>query len=106
MSEISPSEVQVLLEREPKEFVLLDCREVDEVRIATIRGSINIPMGEIPSRITSLDPDMPIVVYCHYGVRSANVAEFLRKQDFRDVKNMSGGIDAWSRQVDPSVPLY
>lgn len=106
MSEISAGSVKALLEQDPTSFVLLDCREADEVRVARIEGSVNIPMGEIPGRLTALDPDKPTIVYCHYGMRSASVAEFLRKQDFRDVKNMTGGIDAWSRQVDPSVPLY
>jgi rhodanese-related sulfurtransferase len=87
--------------------VLLDVREPWEVATAQIAGSKSIPMGEIPSRaFQELDPDTRIVTICHAGVRSLNVALWLRNQGFEKVQSLSGGIDSWSREVDPAVPRY
>ena len=88
--------------------LLLDCREPDEHGIARIEGATLIPMGEIPGRLDGLDPhrDGPLVVHCHHGVRSLRVARFLRTQGFTQARSMAGGIDAWSLQVDPTVPRY
>jgi rhodanese-related sulfurtransferase len=63
-------------------------------------------MDEIPSRIQELDPDAHIVVYCHHGVRSLAVTDWLRKQGYAQVQSMSGGLDQWSREIDPGVPRY
>lgn len=86
--------------------VVLDCREREEVAIARIEGAVHIPMGDIPSRQTELDPDAEIVVVCHHGVRANKVAAFLKEQGFTNVKNLAGGIDAWSLEVDPRVARY
>ena len=86
--------------------VLLDVREPEEVALVRLSGSVHIPMGEIPGRLHELDPDAQIVVYCHHGIRSANVAAYLAQRDFTDVANLAGGIDAWSLTVDPSLPRY
>lgn len=85
---------------------LLDCREHDEVLIARISGAAHIPMNDIPQRLGDIPRDRPVVVYCHHGRRSDRVAAWLLQQGFADVANMTGGIDAWSRLVDPSVPRY
>jgi rhodanese-related sulfurtransferase len=89
-------------------FVLLDCREPNEVATARISGSTHIPMREIPARLRELEPhkDGLIVVHCHHGGRSLRVTQFLRQQGFAQVQNLAGGIDAWSLQIDPSVPRY
>ena len=93
-------------------FILLDVREPWEFQTAQIEGSKHIPMGDIPmgdipSRAhQELDPDEHIVVVCHHGVRSLSVTNWLRQQGFDKVQSMRGGIDAWSRQIDPKVPLY
>jgi rhodanese-related sulfurtransferase len=89
-------------------FVLLDCREPNEVATARISGSTHIPMREIPARLKELEPnkDGLIVVHCHHGGRSLRVTQFLRQQGFAQVQNLAGGIDAWSLQIDPSVPRY
>lgn len=87
-------------------LVLLDVRENEEVALVRIAGARHIPMGEIPSRLHEIDPDADIVVYCHHGMRSANVCAFLRQRDFASVANLSGGIDAWAVAVDPSLPRY
>ena len=103
--EIMPEEVQALRQR-GEELLLLDVREPWEVQTAQIASSTAIPMGEIPSRLQELDPELHIVVVCHHGVRSLNVTNWLRQQGFERVQSMRGGIDRWSRTVDPKVPTY
>lgn len=86
---------------------LLDVREPWEVQTAQIAGSQHIPMGDVPARFQQeLDPEDHIVVVCHHGVRSMNVTAWLRQQGFENVQSLRGGIDRWSREIDPSVPLY
>jgi rhodanese-related sulfurtransferase len=103
--EIMPEEVKAQLEGAERP-VLLDVREPWEIEIAHIVGSKNIPMGDVPTRVQELDPDEHIIVVCHHGVRSLNVTNWLRQQGFENVQSMRGGIDRWSRTVDPKVPLY
>jgi rhodanese-related sulfurtransferase len=86
--------------------VLLDVREPWEISTASIAGCVSIPMREIPARSEELDDETPIVCVCHHGARSANVAMFLESRGFKQMFNLQGGIDAWSRQVDKSVPTY
>ena len=90
--------------------LLLDVREPWEVQLAAIRipgaGTLNLPMGQIPQRLGELDPAQPILCICHHGMRSAQVVAFLERAGFDSVYNLAGGIDAWSAQVDPSVPRY
>lgn len=88
------------------QVLLLDVREPEEVAVARIEGATHIPMGDIPTRLPSLDPAKETIVFCHHGQRSLSVAAFLLKQDFEDVKSMRGGIDAWSLEIDPTVPRY
>lgn len=88
-------------------FVLLDVREPWEFATAHIEGSQLMPMGEVPNRaFQELDPDAHIVTLCHAGVRSMNVAVWLRNQGFEQTQSLQGGIDAWSLKVDPKVPRY
>jgi rhodanese-related sulfurtransferase len=86
--------------------VLLDVREPWEIATAQVPGSMVIPMREIPQRLGELDPDADIICMCHHGMRSQQVAFFLARAGFARVSNLSGGIDAWSRAVDPAVPRY
>ncbi|MDR6906244.1 adenylyltransferase/sulfurtransferase [Agromyces sp. 3263] len=86
--------------------VLLDVREPWEADIATIPGSTLIPLGELDARTAELDPAASVVVYCHLGVRSEFAARSLARAGFASVRNLAGGIDAWSRTVDPSVVRY
>ncbi len=103
--EISPKEARNKLAA--SEITLLDVREPEELRLASIPGAKHIPMGDVPMRAhQELDPDDHIVVVCHHGVRSLNVTNWLRQQGFENVQSMRGGIDRWSREVDPSVPTY
>ena len=102
--EIRPEEVKNL---QVSEFTLLDCREPWEHQTARIEGAVLMPMNEIPVRAhQELDPEAHIVVYCHHGVRSLNVTNWLRQQGFEKVQSMRGGIDGWARTVDPKMPLY
>lgn len=105
MKALSPPEVKALLDNAP-DTVVLDVREPWEIEAAHLGGTVNIPMSLIPVRLTELDPTRTTVVICHHGGRSAQVALFLEHRGFRDVINLSGGIDAWSALVDPSVPRY
>lgn len=108
--EITATDAAELLKaaREGKrsDFVLLDVREHVEYQTAHVEDSLLIPMREIPSRMQELDPESHIVTMCHAGVRSMNVAVWLRDQGFEKVQSMRGGIDAWSQTVDPRVPRY
>ena len=103
--EVSAAELKQKLDGD-SDLVLLDVREPEERATATIDPSLHIPMGDIPARVQELDPDQHIVVYCHHGVRSLNVTAWLRQQGFDQVQSLRGGIDRWSREVDPKVPLY
>jgi rhodanese-related sulfurtransferase len=85
---------------------LLDVREPWEIDIVSLPGSIYIPMGEITARFEELNRDEAVVCICHHGVRSLQVGMFLERQGFENVINLSGGIDAWSKSVDPSYPSY
>jgi rhodanese-related sulfurtransferase len=104
--EITPEEVKTKLDR-GQAFTLLDVREPWEFETAKIRGAKLMPMGDVLSRAhQELDPEDEIVVVCHHGVRSMNVTVWLRQQGFEKAQSMRGGIDAWSRSVDESVPKY
>ena len=86
---------------------LLDVREQWEAETASIPGATLIPMSEFTSRAhAELDPDKPYVVVCHHGARSLSVAMWLRNQGFESAQSLSGGIDQWSRTIDPSIPRY
>lgn len=105
-AEITAEELKSRLSR-AETIILLDVREPWECQIARIEGSKHIPMGDIPSRAhQELDPDAQIVVVCHHGVRSLNVAHWLRQQGFEHVQSLRGGIDSWSRTIDPRIPVY
>jgi len=86
--------------------VLIDVREPHEHEIARIPGSTLIPLNTLPARVSELDTSRMIVLHCHHGQRSMRALEFLRQSGFQKLKNLRGGIDAWSRDVDPTVPRY
>jgi rhodanese-related sulfurtransferase len=102
---VTPEGLKARLDRhEP--VVLLDVRQDWETRLCRLENSTHIPIEEIELRVDELNPDDEIVVYCHQGIRSAAVAEYLRQLGFRNVKNLAGGLDHWARAVDPSMPRY
>ena len=102
---ISPEDLKARMDRGDKPF-LLDVREPVEFQIARLEGATLIPVGELVARQGELDPDAEIIVYCHLGVRSANATAFLRSAGFAHARNLVGGIEAWSRRIDPSVSRY
>lgn len=107
MREITPHELKAWLDdpaREPP--VLLDVREPWEVQICALPGATHIPMREVPARAAEIEPEAPVVAICHHGGRSLQVALFLEKSGHKKVINLQGGLDAWSRTVDPSLPVY
>jgi sulfur-carrier protein adenylyltransferase/sulfurtransferase len=89
-----------------EQFELIDVREAFEYEIARIDGAKLIPLGEIAERVNELQRERPIVVHCHSGQRSAQAVRLLQQRGFANVYNLEGGIDAWSDQIDPSVPKY
>jgi molybdopterin/thiamine biosynthesis adenylyltransferase/rhodanese-related sulfurtransferase len=103
--EIEPAEVKQKIDRGDN-FVLIDVREPHEYQICRIPTSRLIPLGELPKRVGELDPEAEIVAHCKSGIRSGKAVDFLKQAGFRNVRNMKGGILAWSDKVDPSVPKY
>ena len=105
IEELGPDELQ--RRRQAGElWQILDVREPWEIEIASVTGTLNIPMAEVAGRMGELDPAHPTAVLCHSGKRSRCVAEFLLQNGYRRVVNIAGGIDAWSLTVDASVPRY
>jgi adenylyltransferase/sulfurtransferase len=102
---ISPGELKARLDQGNK-VLLLDVREPWEHQLARIDGSLLIPLATLPQSLGKLDRNADIVAYCHHGMRSADATGFLLQQGFSNVKNLTGGIDAWSVHVDASVARY
>jgi rhodanese-related sulfurtransferase len=97
--------------RSGERWQLLDVRESWELDVARVEQTtqmpiINIPLAQIPGRYTELEPSLPVAVLCHSGGRSARAAAFLAQHGFPRVSNVTGGIDAWSNDVDPAIPRY
>ncbi|MGH9686798.1 MAG: rhodanese-like domain-containing protein [Candidatus Acidiferrales bacterium] len=103
--EIGPREVQRMLSS-GDEILLVDVREPWEHETARIEGSVLIPLREIPGNVSRLAGPTPLVLYCHHGIRSLDAAAWLRSQGNNAARSMNGGIERWSREVDPKVPRY
>ena len=103
--EISASEAAILRENDP-EVVFLDVREDSELAICRIDGALHIPMGEIPERHEALPKDAALVIFCHHGMRSMSVVQFLAAKGFENAINMAGGIHAWAIELDPHMRRY
>jgi adenylyltransferase/sulfurtransferase len=102
---ITPSEVRDRLsEGEP--LRIIDVREPIEFQIARIEGSELIPLAELPRRLETLDRDQELILVCHLGIRSYHACAYLRENGFARARNLVGGIDRWSIDVDPTVPRY
>ena len=93
------------MRRDGTPFGLLDVREAWEWEICHIEGSLHIPMGELPGRVGELPTGSPLVVLCHHGMRSMQVTQWLRQSGIAAI-NLDGGIDAWARDIDPTLSLY
>jgi rhodanese-related sulfurtransferase len=103
--EISPELVHEMLES-GEEPILLDVREDWEWEKAHLEGAIHIPLDELAGRVGELDPRSEIIVYCHHGDQSVDGCLLLWEHGFRKVRSLTGGIEAWSELVDPTVPRY
>jgi rhodanese-related sulfurtransferase len=107
VEQISPQQLQDWLSDASKTApVLLDVREPWEFSTCHIAGSLSMPMQTVPARLAELQLDAPHVVICHHGGRSQQVAMFLERNGFAQLYNLAGGVDAWSRTVDPTLPQY
>ena len=105
MSEISAQDLKARIAA-GKPPVLLDVRQDWETKLCRLENAVHIPIEEIELRTEELDPQSEIVVYCHQGVRSAAVAEYLRSLGFADVRNLAGGLDVWARTIDATMRRY
>ena len=88
------------------EVTLVDVREQWEFDICKIKGAILIPLGEIAESYVNLNKNSKIALYCHSGIRSMHVADFLLSKDFQSLVNLQGGIDAWAQEIDTTVERY
>jgi rhodanese-related sulfurtransferase len=86
--------------------LLLDVREPYEVAVCAVAGSLHLPMRQIPASLGQLPKDCQILVLCHAGIRSLSVTQFLRANGYPLVSNVAGGIDAWAKQLDPTMARY
>jgi rhodanese-related sulfurtransferase len=104
--EITPLELRQRLEAR-ESIRVIDVREPWEYDVCRLEGAELIPMGDVPAALPRLDgEEAPLVVYCHHGVRSLRVADWLRRQGLEQVWSLAGGIDRWSEEIDPKVPRY
>lgn len=107
MQHIQPAELKAWLEDPQREKpLLLDVREPWEFERCHIEGAVSVPMNGIPARLDELPRDRDIVVICHHGVRSFHVARFLDHNGFTRIINLTGGVDAWAKEADPTMPTY
>ncbi|MGB3651525.1 MAG: rhodanese-like domain-containing protein [Rivularia sp. (in: cyanobacteria)] len=110
MNQITVEELGKRLSEDKSSIQLVDVREPQEVKTASIEGFVNLPLSEFAEWAndiqTRLDADTETLVLCHHGVRSAQMCQWLTSQGFTNVKNITGGIDAYSMLVDHSVPQY
>jgi len=103
--EISVAEAAKLREEDhPAAF--LDVREDAELTICRIDGAMHVPMAQVPERVEALPKDRPLIVFCHHGMRSANVVQFLQARGFDQAINLAGGIHAWALEIDPAMARY
>jgi rhodanese-related sulfurtransferase len=103
--EIMPREVKDLLAQNDK-ILFLDVREQWEYDTAHLQGSVLIPLREVPGNLQRIENSDQVIVFCHHGMRSLDAAAWLRTQGVESARSMTGGIDRWSTEIDPSVPRY
>jgi len=106
MRHFTAQQLRDRLQQEGEQPLLLDVREPWEFNICAIDNSQLIPMGQIAASIDKLDPDKETVVICHHGIRSRSVAMYMERHGFKDLINLTGGVEAWSREVDLDMPTY
>lgn len=105
VKQVSATGLKAKIEQQETLF-LLDVREPFEFSFCRIEGSVSIPLNQIPSRLKEIEYDKEVIVICHHGVRSQQAANFLVQVGFKNVSNLSGGVDAWSLECDSSIARY
>ena len=103
--EISPKDLKARLDA-GETIDIIDVREAWELQQSSLEGAIHIPMNSIPQSLDRIPKDRPVVIMCHMGSRSATVVNWMQQRGFDNLYSLEGGIDLWSTDVDPSVPMY
>ena len=103
--DLDPHEL-VRLRAEGRAPVLVDCRERWEYDLARLEGALLVPLGELGQRLEDIPPEEDVVVYCHHGIRSRHAVALLRQAGLPRTQSLAGGLDRWSREIDPTVPRY
>jgi len=106
MESITPTQLRDLMNDPEAEIIIVDVREEWELERCKIENSLHIPMSTIPHELHQLEFNLPIIVYCHHGLRSMQVVNFLASRGFIHVLNLEGGINAWAQNVDPDMVTY
>lgn len=106
MRQLSPQQVQELLEQSDDKPVLIDVREPFEIEICAIEGATNIPLSQFSETVDTLNPDKEYVLICHHGMRSQRAGMIMESLGFNKLVNLVGGIDAWACNVDPQMQRY
>ena len=108
MTDITPIDLNDWLHGPDRDIkpILLDVRELREYYVANIKKSILIPLSELSVEMKYLDVNLPYVCFCHHGIRSAKAVSFLKENGFKQVYNLTGGIESWSNFIDSSIPIY
>jgi rhodanese-related sulfurtransferase len=104
--QLNVSELKQWLDENRTDFVLLDVREPWEAEVCTLPDAVLMPMGQIPNRVAEVDTEQKVVVFCHHGIRSQQVAYFLQHAGLENVYNLRGGIDAWAKEIDQQMATY
>jgi rhodanese-related sulfurtransferase len=103
--QISPAELKQKLDA-GAQVLVVDCREPWEHQICSIDGAKLVPMNTIPANLQTLEGAEEVVIYCHHGARSLNVAAWLRQQGIEGARSLTGGIDQWATEIDPKIAHY
>jgi rhodanese-related sulfurtransferase len=106
MHHLSVNQLKEWLDSDRERPIILDVREPWELNVCRLEDAKHIPMRAVPASLDALDPDKPMVVICHHGIRSQQVCYFLDHQGFDKVYNLMGGLDAWAKQIDPTMQKY
>lgn len=106
MQHFSPQQLQDYLAQSETKALLLDVRERWEFKYCSIKGSILIPMGELPSKIHTLDPLRDTIMICHHGIRSRQMGYYMEQAGFKNITNLEGGVEQWAEDVETDMKRY
>lgn len=106
MRNFTPKELQEYLAQAETQPLLLDVREPWEFEYCAIKGSILIPMGELPNEVDTLDPNKETIMICHHGIRSRHMGYYMEQVGFTSITNLEGGVERWAEDVEPDMKRY